>query len=254
MPKWVVMAIFAGACASPAAAQDTLPMGAPRQGRVPNRGAAEFAVAAKTAGVLVVATTGDADLVLQVTDSDGQGLEDGRSDQDLNGSMGTEMVSVVAPEPGSYRVRVTTNDGSAAGFEIAGSWMSFPAFEQKNTDPDRRPSSARAGEIGRAIEDSVDSDEGDNWDWFVLTPKESGTLAIALRRRSGGGDADLQLEAFLNGNFAEPVQRSDQDLQDDSANESVMVNVNAGQAVHLKVSRVFSDGSTGYTLSSSLLP
>ena len=46
----------------------------------------------------------------------------------LNGSMGTEIVSVVIAEPGSYRVRVTSNGSGAAGFEIAGSWMSLPAL------------------------------------------------------------------------------------------------------------------------------
>jgi len=251
-PLAAALAMFA--LASTASAQTALPLGKPGQGRVPNSGAAEYTVVTKTAGILVVATNGDADLVLQVTDPDGQALEDGRSDQDLNSTMGAEMVSVVLPQPGSYRVRVTSNGGNAAGFEIAGSLMSFPAFERTIDDADARPSAARAAEVGRAVEDSVDSDEGDNWDWFAFTPKQAGTLAIVTRRISGGGDADLQLEAFLNNNFAESEERSDQDQQGDSANESVMVNVRAGQTVHVKVSRVFSDGSTRYTLSSSLLP
>jgi hypothetical protein len=241
------------AVASPAFAQTPLPM-KPAQGRVPADGAAEFVVAAKTAGILVAATNGDSDLVLQVTDSDGQALPEARSDRDLNGSMGSELISTVLPEPGNYRVRVTTNSGSGASFEIVGSWVSFPPFERASADADRRPAAARAAEVGKATEDSLDSDDGDDWDWFVLKAGQSGTLVIVTRRVAGTGDADLQLEAFLDGNYSEAVQRSDQDLQDDNASESVTVNVDAGQAVHVKVSRVFGDGATRYTLSSSLLP
>ncbi|MGE0703717.1 MAG: hypothetical protein AB7F99_05820 [Vicinamibacterales bacterium] len=238
--------------AASAAAQTPLPA-KPAQGRTPADGAAEYVVAAKTAGILTVATNGDEDLILQVTDQDGQAIEDGRSDQDLNGSSGNELVSVVLPEPGSYRVRVTAYDDDPVTFEIVGSFLSMPAFESVNSDPDRRPGQARAVEVGRANEDSVDSEDGDNWDWFVLKPAEAGSLVILTRRAPNGGDADLRLEVFLDGNYAEPAESSDNDLQNDNANESVTINVAAGQPVHVKVS-MFSSGSTRYQLSSSLVP
>lgn len=239
--------------ATPAAAQGALPIGAPQQGKVPSGGTAEYTFEAKTAGVIVAAINGEPDLVLQVVDADGQTIQDGRSDRDLDGSAGKELISVILPEPGTYRVRVTVNGSGAATFEIGGGWMSFPVFARKNPDPDRRPGNARAADVGKAIEDTLDSNEGDNWDWFVLTPTQGGSLAI-VTRRSGDGEADLMLEAFLDGNYSEPVQRSDQDLQGDNANESLIVNVKPGQRVHVRVSRVFSDGTTRYTLSSSLVP
>jgi hypothetical protein len=241
------------ALATPAAAQSPLPLGAPAKGQVPNGGAAEYTVVAKTAGVLVAAIKGDDDLVLHVTDSDGQTIPEGRSDRDLNGSSGTELVSVVIPEPGNYRVRVTVNGSGSAAFEISGSWMSFPPFAQASSDPDRRPSTARGAQVGKAIEDSLNSQGGDNWDWFVMKPSQAGTLVI-VTRRLGDAESDLVLEAFLDGNFSQPAQRSDQDLQGNSANESVTLQVNAGQAVHVKVSANFSNVNTKYRLSSNLVP
>jgi hypothetical protein len=239
--------------ATSVAAQNPLPLGAPQTGKLASGGAAEYAVDAKTAGIITAVVNGEADLVLQIVDADGQALPDGRSDRDLNGAVGTEVVSVIVPEPGAYRVRVTANGNEAASFEIAGAWVSFPVFLRANPDPDRRPGNAIAAEIGKAIEDSLDAKAGDNWDWFVLSPAQGGALAI-VTRRVGSGEADLRLEAYLDGNFSEAAEESDADLQGDSANESLIVNVKPGQRVHVRVSRVFSEGTTRYTLSSNLVP
>ena len=249
----VVVSLMVAALALPAAAQTPLPLGAPQQGKVGAGKPTDYSVVAKTAGVLVAAVKGDADLVLSVTDSDGQTVPEGRSDKDINGSEGTEMVSVVIPEAGTYRVRVEVNGGGASSFEVSGSWMSFPPFAQASTDPDRRPSGAKAAQVGKAIEDSLNAEAGDIWDWFVMKPGQGGTLVI-VTRRLGEGDTDLVLEAFLDGNFSTPAQRSDQDMQGNNANESVTLNVNAGQAVHIKVSANFSRPNTKYRISSNLVP
>ena len=75
-----------------------------------------------------------------------------------------------------------------------------------------------------------------------------------VTRQLGTGDApDLVLEVFTDGKFADAQDRSDQDLQGNSANESVTVQVTAGQAVHVKVSGNFG-GAAKYRLSSSLAP
>ena len=61
-----------------------------------------------------------------------------------------------------------------------------------------------------------------------------------MTRQVGTGDApDLVLEVFTDGDFADAKDRSDQDLQGNSANESATVQVTAGQAVHVKVSSNF---------------
>lgn len=245
--------LMAVAMASPAAAQAPLPLGAPQQGKVAAGSAAEYTVVAKTAGVLVTAVKGDADLVLQVADADGQTLPDGSSDKDLNGNEGTELVSTVITEPGNYKVRVRANGGANASFEISGSWMAFPPFAMASSDPDRRPSTAKPAQVGKAIEDSLNSQAGDTWDWWVMKASQAGTLVI-VTRRVGEGDTDLVLEAFLDGDFSRPAQRSDQDMQGNNANESVTLNVNAGQSVHIKVSANFSNANTRYRLSSNLVP
>lgn len=252
-PRLAVLSLIGVALASPAVAQTPLPLGAPQQGKIAGGTPTEYTVVAKTAGVLVAAVQGDGDLVLEVTDADGQVLPEGRSDRDLNGSDGTEMVSSVIPEPGTYKVRVRANGGGTSTFQLSGSWMSFPPFAQASTDPDRRPSGAKAAQVAKALEDSLDSKSGDNWDWFVLKAAEAGTLVV-VTRRLGEGDTDLVLEAFLDGNFSQATQRSDQDLQGNNANESVTLNVNAGQSVHVKVSTNFSGASTKYRISSNLVP
>jgi hypothetical protein len=242
-----------GGLAATATAQTPLPMGAPQQGKVASGGTTEYTVVAKTAGVLVAAVKGDADLVLQVTDSDGQTVPEGSSDKDMNGNEGTELVSTVIPEPGTYKVRVRVNGGGAATFDISGSWMGFPPFAMASSDPDRRPSTAKSAQVGKALEDQLDSKTGDSWDWYVMKSAQAGTLVI-VTRRVGEGDTDLVLEAYLDGNFAQPAQRSDQDLQGNNASESVTLQVNAGQVVHVKVSANFSNASTKYRLSSNLVP
>ena len=249
----VIVLVMAGALAAPAAAQTPLPMGTPQQGKVGSGGATEYTLVAKTAGVLVAAVKGDADLVLQVADADGQTVPDGSSDKDLNGNEGTELVSTVISEPGAYKVRVRVNGGGTASYEISGSWMAFPPFAMASTDPDRRPSTAKAYQVGKAVEDALDSKTGDNWDWWVVKAAQAGTLVI-VTRRVGEGDTDLVLEAFLDSNFSQPAERSDQDLQGNNASESVTLNVNAGQTVHIKVSANFSNAATKYRLSSNLVP
>jgi hypothetical protein len=230
-----------------------MPLGTVAQGKAGAGAPAEYTLVAKTAGVLVAAVRGDGDLTLQVTDEDGQTLPDGSSDRDLNGSQGMEMISMVIPEPGTYRVRVRIQGGSTAAFEINGAWMAFPPFAASSPDPDRRPSAARTAKVGAALEDTLNTEAGDHWDWFVFKPAQAGTLAV-VTRRVDTSDSDLVLEVYLDGKFAEAAGRSDQDLQGNSANESVTVNVNAGQTVHVKVAGAFSRANIKYRLSSNLIP
>jgi len=233
-------------------AQTALPLGTPQQGKVTSESPSEYTVVAKTAGLLAVAISGDGDLAFQVTDEDGQTLPEGTVDRDLNGNNGHEMVSLLLPEPGTYKVRVRAQGGSST-FQIGGSWLAFPAFAVASPDPDRRPRGAKAIVMGKAHEDALNSESGDGWDWFIMKPAQAGTLAI-VTRPLGDGDADLVLEVYTDGDFTKPAGRSDQDLQGNSANESVTINVTAGQQVHVKVAGAFSRVNTKYRVSSSLIP
>lgn len=245
--------VLAGVAGSPAAAQTPLPLGTVQQGTTTADEPARYSIVAKSAGVLVAAVRGEGDIALQVTDDDGQQLRDGSADRDLNGSEGTELLSVTIPEAGAYHLRVLVRGTSTSKFEINGSWLPFPSLAPGNLDPDRRPSLAKAIKAGAPVEDSLNADAGDTWDWFVMKPAQAGTLAI-VTRRLGTDDIDLVLEVFVDGNFSEAAGRSDQDLQGDSANESATVIVKAGQTVHVKVSSAFSRANARYRLSSSVVP
>ena len=180
-----------------AVAQTALLLGTPQQDKVSSESPTEFTFVAKTAGLLAIALQGEGDLAFSVTDEDGQTLPDGNVDRDLNGSSGTEMVSMMIAEPGSYKVRVRVHGSQSSAFTTGGSWLSFPAFARASTDPDRRPPSAGAIVVGKAHEDSLNSESGDSWEGFVLKPAQAGTLAI-LTPQLAGDQADLVLEVYLD--------------------------------------------------------
>lgn len=240
------------ALAVPAAAQTALPLGATAQATVTEGNPTEFTMAAKSAGVLSVAVLGTGDLAIQLVDEDGQVLPDGSTDRDLTGNEGMELLSTTVTEPGNYRLRVRLQGGSQSSFTIGAAYLSFPAFERPS-DRDRRPGAGVAIAVGKPLEDSLDAANGDAWDWFVLTPAEVGTLTVVTRQVGNGDAPDLVLEIYSGGNFGEAQGRSDQDLQGNAANESVSVQVKAGDKVHVRVSGNFSSAAK-YRLSSSLAP
>lgn len=248
---WSVGAVIVMVVSAGAQAPAPLPMAAPVQGTVADS-PAEYSVVAKSAGVLSVAVKGQGDLSLQLVDEDGQVLPNGSADRDMNGDEGTELLSATISEPGTYRVRVRRQGGDKSTFTIAGSFLGFPPF-QRPGDPDRRPGSAKPVNVGRAYEDALDPDAGDSWDWFVLKATDAGTLTVVTRQLGNGDAPDLVLEVYTEGKFTDAQDRSDQDLQSNSANESVTVQVTAGQAVHVRVSGNFSKAAK-YRLSSSLAP
>lgn len=196
---------------------------------------ARYRYTAAGAGVLTVAVHGVADLVLKVTDQDGQPLPDGTSDRDLRGVMGAEILAVMIPRRGDYLVEVSANGGGGAiPFSISSSWAGMPPFERPE-DPDGRPGTAKPFEAGQAIEDQLHLDEGDASDWYTLRAPSAMTLFI-MTRVPEGAEHDLVLEAFLGGNFTEATVRSDQDLQGVLGNETVSVDLKAGDVLHVKVS------------------
>jgi hypothetical protein len=245
-----LLAVLVGS--STVAAQPALPTGSLQKATVSAEKPAEYTFTAKTAGVLTIAINGEGDLAFVVTDADGQTLPESNIDRDMHGNSGLEMSSILIPEPGSYRVRVRLQGGSTSSFQMSTAWLSFPALARANPDADSRPSGARRLDIAKPHEDSLAADAGDAWDWFSLQAPESGTLVIVTR--AVGETADLVLEAYLDGKFDQSVERSDQDLQGDSANESVTVSVTKGQVVHVKVSGAFGRPSAKYRISSSLIP
>jgi hypothetical protein len=234
-----------------AQAQPALTLGTTTEGRLSGEVPLTYRITVPAAGVLSVVANGSGDLVLQLMDADGQPITDGRSDSDLDGESGREMLSVRLTEGGTYQLRVSDFEGGGSSFQVGASFLAFPAFA-KAADPDGRPSTAKPLTVGRAVEDALDPSAGDARDWFVFTAEKDGTIALVTRAIGDNEGLDLVLEAFLDGEFIEPAQRSDQDLQDDMTNEGITLPVRTGQKVHVRVSAPSGSGGR-YRLSSSLM-
>lgn len=228
-----------------------LPVGITAEGQVVNGSPTVYTFTAASAGVLAVAIHAESDVTLTVTDEDGQALPDGGSDRDLFGSGGNEQVMVSLPDGGEYRVVVELLAGGRSAFEIGAAWIAMEAFARPQ-DADRRPSQASVIDVGQSLQDSLDSDQGDSWDWFVLTPKAAGTLTVILRSIDDDSP-DLALELYLDGDLTAYVIRSDDDLQGNTANESASIDVGAGQRVYVKVLGATGAPTGPYRLASSLI-
>ncbi len=222
------------------------------EGMIGAEGGASFGFEAGSAGVLTVAARSkdESDIFLTVTDADGQPLPNGRSDQDLGGNAGAEQFAVTLPRAGKYLVRVENYGGETIPFRLGASWLPFPDLGVP-PDPDGSPSSAVAIRVGQDTRgDSLDGTSGDYWDWFVLKAEKGGTVTVATRAEEG----DLILEAYEKGEFGEPLERSDQDLQGNGGNEALTLVVDPGDEFYFKVS-AFSQGSTiPYRLQVGFIP
>ncbi|MGD2134506.1 MAG: hypothetical protein PVF27_00025 [Gemmatimonadales bacterium] len=239
--------------ATTAAAQELVP-GQVMTSSTAGDEAATFTFIANDAGVLtvVVRATGDADLVLEATDADGQQLPEGRSDQDLGGDRGAEQLAVTLPRAGTYQVQVDRFgfDDAPAEFRIGASWLPFPELEIA-PDPDGTPSTAtRLAPEQQSINESINGSRGDYWDWFVITADTPGTITLITRAEDG----DLVLEAYEEGEFDDYFERSDQDLQGSGGNEALTLSIDAGQTFYFKV-RPWSEGATvSYRLQVGFIP
>jgi len=236
-------------------AQAALPMGNPVANALGDGGSpARFRMAATGPGILTVAVSGAEDLTLSVLDEDGQPVPEGNADRDLNGNMGSELISVVLFYAGTYFVEVRGNGvETAAKFTIGGGFVSMPAFGRA-PDPDRRPSLARALTVGAAHQDQLDPGAGDLWDWYSVKATEAMTLVI-VTRMDEGVEGDLVLEAYLGDDYSEPTTQSDQDLQGHTGNESLTIDVKAGDTVHIKVKSLADSGdAAAYRLSVGKVP
>ena len=230
----------------------TLPLGSTTEGTTSTGAVSVFEFRASSAGVLTVAVrgTGQTDLVLQVTDGDGQPLPDGDSDQDLGGNSGAEQLALTIPREGVYFVRVRPFSSGMGQFRIGASWLEFPELEQPR-DPDGSPSSANSFRVGEPTEATIDPASGDHWDWYSVRIEQAGLLTVATLSSEG----DLVLEAFNEGSFGEAAERSDQDLQEVSGNEAITLSVTQGQTLYFKVSAFASSGGAiAYRLTAGLIP
>ncbi|MGD8330257.1 MAG: PPC domain-containing protein [Acidobacteriota bacterium] len=240
----VAVLVLALAAPAPAHAQQALQLNQPQRGSASGDNPAVFTFDAESAGVLTVVLRGDgdADLQLAVADAVGQPLPEGQSDMDLGGNMGAEQLAVTIPGAGQYQVRVTMFYGSGT-FEMVAGFISYPALAGP-MDPDGMPTAAAELTPGSPIQDSIDPASGDAWDWFKVTVDSAAAVTVITSAESG----DLALEVFEEGNYAEAINRSDQDMQGVAGNESLTIQASPGQTYYFKVSPVFGNEAVSYTI------
>ena len=239
----------------PLLAQAALPMNAKANGTATTEAPATFRFTPSGPGVLTVVVKASDDVTIRVVDGDGQMLPEGSADNDVNGSTGLEFLALPVgyAEPLTVEVTMLSEEGGGGKFTISASFVAEEGFA-KAPDPDRRPSTAKALNVGAASEETLNADEGDGWDWFKITASESMTLVI-VTRMAEGTEGDLTIEAYTDGAFDTPAANSDQDLQGHTGNESVTVDVKAGQTVHVKVASLFgSGGASPYRISVGKVP
>jgi len=239
-------------CLVPSAGAQHLELGGVTTASTSDDKLADFTFSAPSAGVLtvVVRATDESDLVLSVADQDGQPLPEARSDQDLGGNGGAEQLAVTIPRTGTYRIMVEPFGSGVARFKIGASWVAFPELEVP-ADPNGSPSTATAVRAGQdPLLESLDGAAGDYWDWFIFTAEQSGTVTVTTRAEDG----DLVLEAYDPGEYGEPVERSDQDLQGTSGNEALTLIVAAGQKVYFKVKAWDEGAQIEYRLRVGFMP
>jgi hypothetical protein len=253
MRTLTIAAFLAVLAASSVQAQDPLPLDEMGEGTTTPEVPAKFVFNAPSAGVLTTAvrTAGGSDLVLYVCDEDGQPLPNGHSDADLDG-VGTEQVATTLPGAGDYLVIVVVRGWGAeeTQFRVGGTWLAIPGDEAPNDDSDGRPSAAQELEVGGNIEDSINRQAGDPWDWFVVTPGEAGSLTVVTRAPEG----DLKLEYFASDRYYTAEERSDQDLGGTAGNESLSLQVEAGTTYYFRISAVYGDDQIDYKISAGLIP
>lgn len=254
--RLVAQAVLAAALLPAAGlAAQALPIGSSARGTASSETPASFRYSASGAGILTVVATSEADIMIAVTDEDGQELAGGTADVDHGGNVGHEFISVPLPEAGIYLVEVRSWDGSdgPVAFEITAGFVASAAMGGV-PDPDRRPSRGNALAVGASRMDTVHFEEGDNWDWFTIRPAAAGTLVI-VTRVAEEVSGDLAIEAYLGGNYREPVVRSDQDLQGLLGNESVTIDVKAGDVLQIRVSQLgAAGGPVPYRISVGTVP
>jgi len=94
--RTVCVALLLGLIPAAAQGQAPLPMGSTSPASTASESAAEFSVTLESAGFLTVivrAAKGiEEDLILSITDDEHQTLPNARSDQDLDGAMGSEQL------------------------------------------------------------------------------------------------------------------------------------------------------------------
>jgi len=251
----VALSLAALPVASGAQAPTTLPLNTVVTGELGTKGEKKlYRLTVNEAGILTLAGHSVADLVIAVTDAEGQVIVNGLIDRDVGSNLGSEYGSIIVPERGTYGVEVRMIDASGPiTFTLGATYLPLESF-RRAPDADARPSAARAVEIGTAVEDAVHADEYDRVDWYSVTARTATTVVLMTRVESGVR-GDLAIEVFQNASLSESSSRSDQDQRGSEGNESVTIDIGPGETVRFRVVSLNERGTRmPYRLSVALVP
>lgn len=162
-----------------------------------------------------------------------------RSEVSYNsGSPATVFFDVVAGD--TVFAQVSSSGAPAGGYSLRA--------EYGEADSDGTLADARVLAVGETYDDTG-TNPGDREDWFAITAPSDGTLTITTSALGERGP-DLQLELHLDERSG-AVEFSDQDL-DSFTDESLTIDVTAGQTVFVRV-RTFGSGvPTQYRITAEL--
>ncbi len=188
--------------------------------------------AAPAAGLLTVAARDDSDidLVVQVTDADGQAIPQGRADIDLGGDRGAEQLVVALPWAGDYQVSIRELNSGTGSFEVGAGFFAMPsvgALEPEHA----RPSNAVPLVVGDEQEAGLSAERGVPWMWYRFDSTMPGIVTFDVQADFG----DLVVEGYDEGSFADPTETSDQDIGGVLGNEMLSLAVGPGTPVYFRV-------------------
>ncbi len=96
--------------------------------------------------------------------------------------------------------------------------------------------------------------DGNGPRWYRFDTEQSGLLRVATRS-TGQNDGDLVIRAYRDENFGEVAASSDNDSDGDSANESIELDLQVGQVLHVQISEFFaSDDKLSFHMEASFTP
>ncbi len=184
-------------------------------------------------GILSVAVRAhdELDLVIDVLDVDGQPVQNGHADEDIGDDRGAEQLASSLPWSGTYTVRISELRKLGGGsFNLSASFAPMPSVGLPDL-PYRRPSRALVVRRQQTETATLNSNEDVTFHWVRVDPDVDGTFVVSLTADHG----DLVLEQFLEEDFTEPTEVSDQDRDGRLANEQLTVKGSVGTPLWFRV-------------------
>ena len=221
-----------------------LPLGMSIHGETTTNELAEYLFEADGPGMLsvVIRSENGENIAFSVRTASGEALAGGDFNIDFNGNQGAEQGIVVLSVEGEYVITVLPLDGSAE-FVMGVSWMPFDeaanGLNGTIVEPIDPTEEAEPILLGEQFEDSIDATEGERERWYSYEADVDGVFVIIVHDST----ADMIIQGYNDGEFANPFAYSDEDFGGSGGNEIILMPVREGDVYFFKVSPL-SEGSS----------